>query len=259
MERRTVQWNATVRVGAMTTDAVDVERWPFDPNDPPITPRGTALVIVDMQYWCADATCGLAPAIRAMSGGDEYFARVEQVVTPAIAAMLAAWRAHGGHVLHVVSGSTDPGGADLLPRIRRRRADMRRLFDVPGIYPEGSRERQVLEPLAPAPGEPVLNKVTTSAFNSTGIEMVLRNRGVTGLVICGVVANVCVEATARDAADKGFDVVIPVDGTAAYDAASFDAMLATCRRFYGRVSTAAELCERIRVDGSAAGSAESAS
>jgi len=229
---------------AMTSD--HEAPWPFDPNEAPITAAATALVVVDMQYWCADAGCGLAPAVRAMAGGEAYFHRIEQVVTPAIAEMLAAWRTAGGSVIHVVSGSTDPGGADLLPRIRRRRADMRRLFDISGIYPEGSREREVLEPLVPAAGEPVLNKVTTSAFNSTGIEMVLRNRGITGVVICGVVANVCVEATARDAADKGFDVIIPADGTAAYDQASYDAMLATCRRFYGEVSTSEDVCERLR-------------
>jgi biuret amidohydrolase len=226
-------------------------RWPFAPNSVEVARDSTALLVVDMQHWCADGYSGIAPAIRAMTGGDAYFDRVDKVVRPAIACMLAAWREVGGSVVHIVSGSTDPGGADLLPRIRRRRADMQAQFGVPGIYPDGSPEREILVDIAPVAGEPVLNKVTTSAFNSTGVEMVLRNRGVTDLVICGVVANVCVESTARDAADKGFGVIIPEDATAAYDDASFDAMLNTCARFYGVVSGSEELCRAIRASADA--------
>jgi nicotinamidase-related amidase len=230
--------------------------WPFPPNAIDVDATRTALVVVDMQYWCADGASGIAPAIRAMTGGDAYFDRVDHVVRPAIASLLRAWRAAGAPVVHIVSGSADPGGADLLPRIRRRRADMGLQFDVSGIYPEGSREREVLEELSPAAGEPVLNKVTTSAFTSTGIDMILRNRAVTDVVVCGVVANVCVELTARDAADRGFGVIIPEDGTAAYDEAAFQAMLATCARFYGVVTRSPDLCRSIG-EASAAHSARS--
>jgi len=47
-----------------------------------------------------------------------------------------------------------------------------------------------------------------SAFDGTGLGGYLRDRGVTRVVVCGLAMDVCVQATARDARQEGFTVVL---------------------------------------------------
>jgi len=66
-------------------------------------------------------------------------------------------------------------------------------------------------------GGEVMNKSQFDAFFQTDLEQKLRDAGVTQLIICGVMTNLCCETTASAAFIKGFDVVMPVDATAAYN------------------------------------------
>jgi nicotinamidase-related amidase len=71
--------------------------------------------------------------------------------------------------------------------------------------------------VAPLPGEPVVVKHVNSAFIGTDLEAQLRAAGITTLVIVGLVANYCVESTARMAGNLGFSTYVVGDATAAYD------------------------------------------
>ena len=55
-----------------------------------------------------------------------------------------------------------------------------------------------------------------SAFYATDLEEWLRDRGITRLIITGVMTHLCCDTTARDAFMRGFDVLFTVDGTATY-------------------------------------------
>ena len=55
-----------------------------------------------------------------------------------------------------------------------------------------------------------------SAFYATDLEEWLRNRGITRLIITGVMTHLCCDTTARDAFMRGFDLLFTVDGTATY-------------------------------------------
>ena len=90
--------------------------------------------------------------------------------------------------------------------------------------------------LAPAAGELVLDKNTSSAFNSTGIEWLLRNIGRrrrSSLV--GMATDMCVETTARDAADRGFNVIVVEDATATFFEHHHRAALSGFARVFGQV------------------------
>lgn len=52
-----------------------------------------------------------------------------------------------------------------------------------------------------------------SAFNGTSLDIMLRNLGVTHVVVVGVWTNMAVEHTVRDAADLGYAVTIVSDAT----------------------------------------------
>jgi len=67
------------------------------------------------------------------------------------------------------------------------------------------------------PGEIVVDKWTFGAFASTDLERQLRRRGVRRILLCGVLTNVCVMATAVQAADRFFRVCLVEGACAAFD------------------------------------------
>ena len=71
----------------------------------------------------------------------------------------------------------------------------------------------LLEPLEP---EPVVDKPGKGAFYATDFESLLRNRGIQSLVVTGVTAEVCVQATVREANDRGFECLVLSDCIASY-------------------------------------------
>jgi nicotinamidase-related amidase len=95
--------------------------------------------------------------------------------------------------------------------------------------------------LEPRPGELVVNKTTYGTFTSTGLDHALRSLGITSLVVGGVVTNVCVETTARDAADRGYEVVLLDDGCAAFSPEAHEATLLSFQGPFGRVRTTDEV------------------
>ena len=87
----------------------------------------------------------------------------------------------------------------------------------------------------------VINKTTYGTFTSTGLDRALRNLGIDTLVIGGVVTNVCVETTARDAADHGDTVVVVDDACAAFSPEIHEAALVSFQGPFGRVRSADEV------------------
>lgn len=201
-----------------------------------------ALVVVDMQHASASREHGLG---RLLAGrgqaalGAYRFDRIERVVVPTIRRLLAFFRARGLRVLHLMVGAGLADYSDL-PR------HMRGMAEAVGNR-AGRPEHEILPALAPAPGEAVLRKTTMSAFHSSGIERLLRSWRVDQLVLAGVSTNSCVEGTARDAADLGYQVVLVEDGCGAASQALHDAACQNFARLLGRVAPAdtvlAELAE----------------
>jgi nicotinamidase-related amidase len=71
--------------------------------------------------------------------------------------------------------------------------------------------------VAPADGEPVIEKAEPNSFLGTRLEEDLRHRGIDELVVAGMMSSMCVDATVRAAADLGFRPVVVHDGCAGPD------------------------------------------
>jgi nicotinamidase-related amidase len=204
----------------------------------------TGLIVVDMQYVDAHREYGLGPHLKKNypDAWSYYFERVEQSVIPNCARLLAAFREAGMRVIYLTIGPVLADGADMV--------ELRRPQAAPGLQPmlhhHGTFEHQILSELEPLDGELVINKTSRGAFNSTAIERVLRNLGLTTLVLAGVSTSSCVETTARDAADRGFGVVIVEDATAEFDEASHEATLRQFVVRWGRVWTTDETLRRVK-------------
>jgi len=71
--------------------------------------------------------------------------------------------------------------------------------------------------VAPAEGEPVLEKAEPNGFLGTSLEDDLRTAGVDELVVAGMMSSMCVDATVRAGADLGFSMTVVHDACAAPD------------------------------------------
>jgi nicotinamidase-related amidase len=156
----------------------------------------------------------------------------------------------GGSLLVPDAAATVPVIAGLLERARQAAVpvvftqDTHRDGDPEfAIWPvhalEGSLGWEIVEGLQPRPEDTVLRKPRYDAFYGTPLDHLLRQWGVTTLVICGTVANICVHYTAASAALRWYDVVIPQDAVSALEPFDLAASLRqTAGLFAGRVTTA---------------------
>jgi nicotinamidase-related amidase len=82
-------------------------------------------------------------------------------------------------------------------------------------FPPEAPQSQIVREVAPGPGEAVLDKLTMSAFEGTPVTYILRDCGVTTVVLAGVALEIGIEPTARHAADLGFIPVVATDACGA--------------------------------------------
>jgi len=90
----------------------------------------------------------------------------------------------------------------------------------------GEYGHDIIDELAPLPGEPVIDKPGYGAFHQTDLGLILANARVERLAITGITTEVCVHSTLREAVDRGFRCVTVADGCAASDPAIHAAALA---------------------------------
>jgi nicotinamidase-related amidase len=195
-----------------------------------------ALLVVDMQNYCCNPGAGLGPMLAQRHPDVAAYttSRLETVI-PAASRLVEAFRRAGRPVVFTRHGPLLADGSDMIARRRRRDADALEETSAPALWHRGTFEHGVIAALEPLEGELVLEKNTSSAFNSTGIEWLLRNLGLTTLVVVGVATDMCVETTARDAADRGFDVIVVEDATMSYYEHHHRAALSGFARVFGQV------------------------
>jgi nicotinamidase-related amidase len=91
--------------------------------------------------------------------------------------------------------------------------------DVPVVWVQhhdaglahGSDEWQIAPELAPAAGEPVVEKQYGDAFEDTDLEAVLAGRGAGRLVVAGAETDACIRSTLHGAIVRGYDATLVAD------------------------------------------------
>ena len=144
----------------------------------------TALVLIDMQRDFVE------PGGFGESLGNDV--SLLQAIVPATRAVLEAWRAAGGWVVHTREAHL-PDLSDCPPAKRARGRPSLRLGDVGPmgrILVRGEPGSAIIDALAPIEGELVVDKPGKGMFHATGLDQRLRERGITHLLFGAVTTEV---------------------------------------------------------------------
>ena len=110
---------------------------------------------------------------------------------------------------------------------------------------EGTWGAEIHQAVTPQEGEPVVTKRAVSAFASSDLEKLLHNSGINTLVLTlvltGVATNFVVEGTAREAADRNYNVVVVGDCCASASQEVHDSALTNTLPFLATVTTLDEV------------------
>jgi nicotinamidase-related amidase len=181
-----------------------------DPGEFTFDVATTALVLIDMQRDFCEPD-GFGETL----GNDVSLLRE---VIPPLQRVLAAARATGMTVIHTREGHV-PDLSDCPPAKLHRGAPSLRIGD-PGpkgrILVRGEYGHDIVDELAPAPGELVIDKPGKGSFHGTTFGAELVARGITRLVVTGVTTEVCVHTTVREANDRGYECLVLSDCVGSY-------------------------------------------
>jgi nicotinamidase-related amidase len=173
-------------------------------------PASTALLVIDMQRDF------LEPGGFGETLGNDV-GQLRRTIAPT-AALLAACRAAGLTIIHTREGHL-PDLSDC-PPAKLNRGDPSLRIGAPGpmgrILIRGEAGHDIIGELAPAPGEPVIDKPGKGAFYATELGEMLTAKGITSLVVTGVTTEVCVHTTVREANDRGYECLVLADCVGSY-------------------------------------------
>ena len=199
-------------------------------NDAVFDPKGTAVLIVDLQndFLHPDGAYG-----RSGTTNPDIAALPEKILP-----LLNIVRAAGGWV--VSTQFTLVPGRDGEPFISAHLKKLRPFLTKGDFTPSGW-GHSLVDSLQPA--DITVEKVAYSAFYQSRMEFALSRAGIQTLMVCGIVTNGGVASTVRDAHVRDFQTITLSDGCAAFSAATHNVAIQSLSTV-GEVITIAEAIRR---------------
>jgi len=194
-----------------------------------IDKNNTALLVIDLQKGEYN------PEIISKKPHDKYmWDRINNIVLPNGKIIIDKCRQNKIEVIYTVIESYTKDGRD-------RGID----YKISGIFcAKNSKESEVLDEIKPLENEIIIPKTSSSVFNSTNIEYVLRNLSIQYLMIFGIVTDQCVETAVRDGCDKGFLITLIEDACATHTQERHDNSLKGVKG-YCRIRKTSEILEEL--------------
>jgi nicotinamidase-related amidase len=110
--------------------------------------------------------------------------------------LLQCFREHGGYHVHIQHVSLKPDATSFIP---------------------GDRGTDIHDSVAHFEGEPLVQKHYPNSFRGTNLLELLKSWNIERVIIAGMMTHMCVDATARAAADLGFQVIVAEDACTTLD------------------------------------------
>jgi ureidoacrylate peracid hydrolase len=211
------------------------------PEEFPLVPRETAVIVVDMQN--AYASPGGYIDIQG------FDVSAANRVTERILRVIATARAVGSPIVFFQNG-WEPGrheaGTPDSPNywksnaLKLMRADPK----LDGtLITRGTWDYELVAELKPEPEDIVLNKTRYSGFWGTPLDAILRARRIRNLLFVGIATNVCVESTLRDAYFLEYFPILIEDATLHAGPPEMQAATVfNVEKFFGWVTTTSDFC-----------------
>ena len=214
---------------------------PARPENLPIDPKATALLVVDMQNAYASPGGYLDLAGFDIEGAAGVIEKIAVLVeTARQSGVTVVFFRNGWDPDYVEAGG--PGSPNWWKSNALK--TMRDNPDLQGkLLAKGTWDYALVDRLQPQPGDIVIEKPRYSAFYNTALDSMLRARGIRNLAFCGIATNVCVESTLRDGYHREFFGVLIEDAThQAGPSFLQEATVYNVEKFFGWVSNTADFC-----------------
>jgi nicotinamidase-related amidase len=175
-------------------------------------PDRLALIVYDMQ----------AGILRQLKDGPEVLSQVVKVLRAAREAGVRVFFMRHMSLPKELSGVFQLRMAMAWQRVQTV-ADVKPWFlrDSPGF--------QLVPEVAPLPSEAIFDKITMSAFESTPLDIALRDCGINAFIIAGVATEIGIEPTVRHGADLGYIPIVVTDACGSGDKEAGERALASLR------------------------------
>ena len=214
---------------------------PARPEPIRVAVEETAIVVIDMQNAYASPGGYVDLAGFDISGAAGAIGQIAKVLETA--------RGAGIQIVYLQNG-WDPdyveAGGPGSPNWHKSNAlkTMRARPELQGqLLARGGWDYDLVDALAPQPGDITLAKTRYSAFFNSQLDSVLRARGIRNIVFVGIATNVCVESTLRDGFHLEYFGVMLEDATHHLGPEFIQAAsVYNVEKFFGWVSTVADFC-----------------
>jgi len=200
------------------------------PDDIVLDPKRTALLMIDVQNTYLEDKDKPEETAR----WQPFYARMYETVIPNCAGLIDTCRTQGVEVIHARIACHTEDGRDR--SLSQKKPGFNYL-----LLPKNRHDAQIVDALAPKGDEITVEKTTDSALTGTNLRLILRNMGITDVIVAGIFTDQCISSTVRSLADESFGVVVVDDCCAAATMELHEAELRIINMIYCHVVKRSEV------------------